>query len=105
MKEVLKKHEFYVALLQIIAKSGNIYNLTDGCNWGKVLLGIEILKKQGFIKTTRGVLHVTPQGKHYMEIINKKLRRKGLYKYVSCKYSCMAERMSFEDLYIPNKKI
>lgn len=105
MQEVLRNREFRVALMQIISKHGNIYNLINGRNYDQVLCEIRFLKKFGYVAEKRGYLLITQKGIRHIALANKKLKRKGLYKYLSCQYSCMTENIALGEVYIPNTKI
>lgn len=106
MQEAIKKYEYKVALLQIANKNGNLFQLihSDMNNLGKFYDEFACLKKKEFITEQYGKLCLTDKGLMELERLNRLLKRKGIYKYVSPQDYKTIDKIGINEVYIPIKK-
>ena len=104
MENSISEQEQKALILQLIKNQANISFLTDmGLSYIDILSTIQELEENGILVFEDDDLKVTKQGEKYMEHLNKLLKRKGLYRFVSPNYKFRTKKMNIEDFYIPLK--
>jgi predicted transcriptional regulator len=101
MQDRIKRYELLVLMLQIIAHNGNAMYVVESTNYKRFWKEMIFLKKLNFVEEKYGKLKLTSKGENLLEKLNNKLKRKGLYKYISPQYREMIDRINEDDLYIP----
>ena len=97
--------ERLLMLLQISRVNGNTwYLLQQGYSLTELTTQIENLKKQGLLVLVDNRLKLTEEGERLFQTLNKKLGRRGLYKYLSPDYTRKNEPVSIDQVYVPPYK-
>lgn len=92
-------------LLQTVRVDGNINHLVSfGWSYVDILNKLEELKKKGIVEQTAEGFSLTALGKSAFHSINRKLGRKGLYKYLMPDMYSRITQLKIEDIYIPRKE-
>lgn len=102
----MKDKELIILLLQIIKFNGDINHLLiTGCNHKTIINMLKELDRNEITTTEKNLLELTQKGENYLNILNKELKRKGLYKYLSPSLENRCTKMKIEDIYIPLRKV
>lgn len=102
----MKDKELIILLLQIIKFNGDIsYLLLSGCEHRTIINTLKNFNREKIITTVDNRLVLTQKGETYLAKLNKDLKRRGLYKYVSPSIENRCKRMRIEDIYIPLRKV
>ena len=97
--------EITLLLLQIIRVNGNtMYLLEQGYTLYALTQEIETLKKKGLVCSKEQELTLTKRGDEYFYELNRKLGRRGLYKYISRHLILKDEPMPLNAVYVPPKR-
>ena len=98
--------ELTLLLLQTIRVNGNtMYLLNHGFTLFSLSEGIDSLKEKGFVRSKDERLSLTKEGENLFCDLNRKLGRKGFYRYVSRMGSFIDEPMSVNNVYVPIKRV
>ena len=102
----MKDKEIIILLLQIIKFNGDINHLLiNGCDHKTIINMLREFDKEKMTTTTKSQLVLTQKGEAYLDLLNKELKRKGLYKYISPCLENRCTKMNIEDIYIPLQKV
>lgn len=94
--------EFVILLLQIIKFNGNTnYLVLQGYSYSQIISMLEKLTIKGFVNQDNGKLKLTIKGNKYLYNLNKKLKRKGLYRYISPQLNYKIKKMKTTEIYVP----
>lgn len=98
----MKDKELIILLLQLIKFNGNIkYLIINGCEHRTLINTLKVFEKEKITAMVENKLSLTAVGETYLKLLNKELKRKGLYKYVSSSLENRCEKMKLEEIYIP----
>lgn len=101
----MNDNELLLMLLQTIRVNGNtMFLLEHGYTLSTLNRDIDMLKKEGYVKSVKNGLSLTEKGEELFYFKNKELGRKGLYKYISCMLSLKDEPMPLDAVYVPIKR-
>ncbi len=97
--------EKLLMLLQVSRVNGNTwYLLEQGYTLTELTNQMEILKKQGLLLLNDNKLQLSEEGERLFQTLNKKLGRRGVYKYLSPDYTRRNEPVSIDQVYVPPYK-
>ena len=98
----MNEDEHILLLLQIIRVNGNsAYLLSQGFTVLSLSKDIDKLKRNGYITIKGGDLYLTKKGENLFYKLNKKLNRRGLYKYLNVNDSYHDIPMPLDEVYVP----
>lgn len=98
----MNEDEQILLLLQIIRVNGNsAYLLSQGYTILSLSKAIDKLKRNGYITINRGDLSLTKKGEDLFYKLNRKLNRRGLYKYLNVNDNHRDIPMSLDEVYVP----
>lgn len=99
--------EKLLMLLQVSRVNGNTwYLLEQGYTLTELTNQMEILKKQGLLLLNDNKLQLSEEGERLFQTLNKKLGRRGVYKYLSPDYTRRNEPVSIDQVYVtPYKRV
>ncbi len=98
----MNEDEQILLLLQIIRVNGNsAYLLSQGYTVLSLSKEIDKLKRNGYIAINRGDLFLTTKGEELFHKLNKKLNRRGLYKYLNVNDNYHDIPMPLDEVYVP----
>ena len=93
-------------LLQTIRVNGNtMYLLNHGFTLFSLSEAIESLKEKGYARSKEEKLSLTKEGETLFYNLNRKLGRKGFYKYISRMGTLMDDLMPLNEVYVPIKRV
>lgn len=96
---------FIFKLLQIVRVNGNIYFLLDnGCSMDTLVRTIQKLKKDNKIHVLPDQMKLTDEGELYFRNLSIRLKKRGLYKYLTNDDEVKSIKLSQDDIYIPKKR-
>lgn len=97
--------EKLLMLLQVSRVNGNTwYLLEQGYTLTELTNQMGILKKQGLLLLNDNKLQLSEDGERLFQTLNKKLGRRGVYKYLSPDYTRRNEPVSIDQVYVPPYK-
>lgn len=98
--------EMTLLLLQTIRVNGNtMYLLNHGFTLFSLSEAIDSLKEKGYARSKDDKLSLTKDGESLFNDLNKKLGRKGFYKYMSRMGTLVDEPMPVNEVYVPIKRV
>lgn len=99
--------EYVLALLQFIRNRGEVRSLlkATGNDIDRLCHTIDKLKARGYVVSEERQLIITDSGREYLQHLNNKLGRKGLYSYFIPDYSVRKVRFDITTTYIPQYMI
>ena len=98
--------EKILLLLQIIRINGNTeYLLRSEFTLSSISDTIEELARQEIIRVTDKGVNLTAQGETYFHKLNRKLGRRGLYKYFNIESVSKDIQYPVDAVYVPNKRV
>lgn len=98
----MNEDEQIILLLQIIRVNGNsAYLLSQGYSILSLSKEIDKLKRNGYIVIDRGDLSLTKKGEDLFHKLNRKLNRRGLYKYLNINDNYHDIPMPLDEVYVP----
>lgn len=98
----MNEDEQILLLLQIIRVNGNsAYLLSQGYTVLSLSKEIDKLQRNGYITINRGNLFLTKKGEDLFHKLNKKLNRRGLYKYLNVNVNYHDIPMPLDEVYVP----
>lgn len=93
-------------LLQTIRVNGNtMYLLNHGFTLFSLSEAIDSLKENGYVRSRKEKLSLTKEGETLFYNLNRKLGRKGFYKYISRMGTLMDDLMPLNEVYVPIKRV
>lgn len=97
--------EMTLLLLQTIRVNGNtMYLLRHGYTLYSLSESIDSLKEKGFVRSKKDQLSLTKDGESLFCALNRKLGRKGFYKFISRMGTFIDEPMPLNAVYVPVKE-
>lgn len=94
--------EFVILLLQIIKFNGNTnYLVLQGHSYLEIINSLEKLTIKGYVIQNEDRMELTKKGDEYLYLLNKKMRRKGLYRYMSPQLNYKIKQMKTTEIYVP----
>lgn len=97
--------ELTLLLLQTIRVNGNtMYLLNHGFTLFSLSEGIDSLKEKGYVRSKEDKLSLTKEGENLFCNMNRKLGRRGFYRYMSRMGSFIDEPMPVNNVYVPPKR-
>lgn len=94
--------EFIILLLQIIKHNGNVNNLiSEEFSYTQLFNTLDKLEKRNYIELHDSTFVLTDKGEEYLKYLNKKLSRKGLYRYMSPKLEFKKKKMGINEIFVP----
>ena len=98
--------EIKLLLLQIIRVDGNtMYLLNHGFTLHLLSYSIDSLKGNGYVRARGDKLSLTKKGEDLFRNLNRKLCRRGLYRYFARMSNYIDEPMSVNDVYVPIRRV
>lgn len=99
----LMNDELIVRILQIVANNGNLANLIihESISYSVLKNILESFVKQSYLSYQNNQYFITQSGVQYLDNLNKKLKRKGLYRYISPSPLAEGIKIDEDDPYIP----
>jgi len=98
--------EMMLLLLQTIRVDGNtMYLLDHGFTLFSLSDSIDSLKKKGYVRSKDDKLSLTQDGESLFCDLNRKLGRRGFYKYMSRMGNYIDEPMPVKEVYVPIKRV
>lgn len=98
----MNEDEQILLLLQIIRVNGNsAYLLSQGYTVLSLSKEIDKLQRNGYITINRENLFLTKKGEDLFHKLNKKLNRRGLYKYLNINVNYHDIAMPLDEVYVP----
>lgn len=98
--------EMTLLLLQTIRVNGNtMYLLNHGYTLYSLSEAIDSLKEKGYARSKEDKLSLTKDGESLFCELNRKLGRKGFYRYVSRMGTFMDDPMPVNAVYVPTKRV
>lgn len=98
----MNEDEQILLLLQIIRVNGNsAYLLSQGYTVLSLSKEIDKLQRNGYITINRENLFLTKKGEVLFHKLNKKLNRRGLYKYLNVNDNFHDIPMPLDEVYVP----
>ena len=101
----MKDEELLLLLLQLIRVNGNtMYLLEHGYTLYDLMRTIDTLKKDGLVRVNdNGGLSTTDNGDLFFYKLNRRLGRKGIYRYLGKHKAFNHELMPLDAIYVPLK--
>lgn len=97
--------EIKLLLLQTIRVNGNtMYLLNHGFTLYSLSEAIDSLKEKGYVRSKDGNLSLTKEGESMFCELNRKLGRKGFYKFISRMGTFIDEPIPVNAVYVPAKR-
>lgn len=97
--------EMTLLLLQTIRVNGNtMYLLNHGFTLFSLSEALDSLKEHGYVRSREDKLSLTREGETLFCNLNKKLCRKGFYKYMSRMGTLIDVPMPVNEVYVPIKR-
>lgn len=94
--------EFVILLLQIIKFNGNTnYLVLQGYSYLEIINSLEKLTIKGYVTQNENRMILTQKGNDYLYQLNKKMGRKGLYRYMSPQLNYKIKQMKTTEIYVP----
>ena len=94
-------------LLQVVLKNGNLFWLIDRFSrfrdYNDVDLGISWLLQKGIIIRVQNEYKITPLCVDWRLSLCRKMRLKGIYRYLYPSNRTKGRKLSFDDPFLPNK--
>lgn len=98
--------EYLALLLQIIKVNGSVETIVKlGYNYSKIAESLNYLRQKVYIILDGDIIKLTAKGYKMLKLVNKKLGRRGISKWVSPKLDEKIPKMNKFDIYLPSKKI
>ena len=102
----ITKVEVTILILQIIKHNGNInYLECKGFSYAEIITLLRKLITEGYVESFIKRLKLTEKGENHIVSLNKKLKRSGLYKFVSPQLNKRINRIGIDEIYVPLKPI
>lgn len=97
--------EKLIALLQILANNGNLFLLVydETITYSDISSQINSLVRDGYIKKNDTGYSITIKGQKLAEEINRRLKRRGIYRYISPDPRATGPQLRAATAYFPNK--
>lgn len=106
MCHLMSDEEKILLLLQIIRINGNTeYLLRSEFTLSSISETIEELARQEIVRVTEKGINLTSQGEIYFHKLNRKLGRRGLYKYFNIDSVSKDIQYPIDAVYVPNKRV
>lgn len=98
--------EMTLLLLQTIRVNGNtMYLLSHGYTLYSLSESIDSLKEKGYVRSKDDNLSLTKDGESLFCELNRKLGRKGLYRFMSRMGTFIEDPMPVNAVYVPPKRV
>ena len=103
----MKDNEMILLLLQLIRVNGNtMYLIEHGYTLHDLMQAIDTLKKDGLVCVNdKGGLSTNNKGELFFYKLNRRLGRKGIYRYLGKHKAFNHELMPLDAIYVPLNKI
>ena len=94
--------EFVILLLHIIRCNGNTNNLVwNGFSYTQIIESLDKLVSKDYVQLLESKYVLTSKGKEYLNALNKKRGRNGLYRYMSPELRYKTRKLKIEEIYVP----
>ena len=97
--------EKLIALLQILANKGNLFLLVydEKCTFTEIYNQIDALINEKYIEKNDSEFFITPKGQKLANEINRRLNRRGIYRYISPDPNAVGPQIELKAAYFPKK--